>query len=78
VYPKATLTQREVVARDKAGNRNPDFPHDGRCKSGHSVPPGTRFFHVSGPALPEEFWGVYCEPCLVVANKMARKQKQVT
>lgn len=75
IPPKATLTMGEVVATFKDGTPNPKFPHDGQCKSGHKAPPGTRFFAVSGPVLPKERWGIYCEPCLIVANKMAAKQR---
>jgi hypothetical protein len=71
---KATLTQKEIIPYNK-NTLNPHFPHDGQCKSGHRVPPGTRFFYVSGSVLPKKYWGIYCEPCLKVANKLAQKQK---
>ena len=72
---KASLTISEVVADNADGTKNSSFPHDGRCKSGHEVPPGTRFFVVSGVALSKARWGIYCEPCLIVANKLVRDRQ---
>lgn len=74
--PKATLTQKEIVPYNKTGKLNPHFPHDGQCKSGHRVPPGTRFFYVSGSVLPKKRWGIYCEICLKIANKIAQKRQK--
>ena len=48
---------------------NPDFPKDRRCKSGHVAPEGTRFFATSGKAMAKDRSGLYCELCLIVANK---------
>ena len=54
---------------------NPDFPKDRACKSGHVAPEGTRFFATSGTALAKERYGLYCELCLMVANKHRRLVK---
>jgi hypothetical protein len=70
------MTQGEVVPRLKDGRPNPDFPHDGLCKTGHIAPPGTRFFQVSGKVVPKNVVGVYCEHCLAVANRMSRLAKE--
>lgn len=75
MFLKPTLTQREITAYYKSGKLNPHFPHDGQCKSGHRAPPNMRFFHVSGSALPKKHWGIYCEACLKVANKIVQRQK---
>lgn len=76
---KATMTQSEVplLVKDRQGNlvENPDYPMDGQCKSGHVVPIGTRFFLVSGSVVPEEVAGLYCEPCLIVANTISHHEK---
>ena len=55
---------------------NPQFPHDGKCSSGHYAPEGTRFFAVSGETLEASRTGIYCEPCLIVANKLAALKKE--
>ena len=73
---KPSLTISEVTATHQDGTPDLQFPTDGRCKSGHGVPPGTRFFMVSGETLPRLKWGVYCEPCLIVANKMAKSKRE--
>lgn len=58
----------------------------GWCDSGHKPPPlfrregpdspelPMRFFHVNVPC--KNVAGTYCEPCLIVANHMARLKKQ--
>lgn len=54
------------------------------CDSGHKAP---ALFRRTGPESPEEptrffrvncpnLKGIYCEPCLIVANHMARLKKQ--
>ena len=59
-------------------------PLNGWCSSGHTAP---KLFRNQGPGSPEEptrFFlvkhkdvrGIYCEPCLIVANHMARLKKQ--
>jgi hypothetical protein len=56
-----------------------DPPHSRWCQGvGHVVPADakfqgkdTRFFHVSGDGIDK----VVCEPCLTVANAMARRKK---
>ena len=61
-----------------------DPPINGLCASGHKAPETfrregpdspelpTRFFHVHTPTLS----GIYCEPCLIIANHTARLKKQ--
>jgi hypothetical protein len=63
-----------------------DAPLTGWCSSGHRVDPKglwsregpgglmepIRFFQASGKGLD----GIYCEPCLVVANALARENKK--
>ena len=73
---KVDLTLSEQLPANDKGKPNPLYPSDGCCKSGHPTPSGTRFFHVSGKVLPKVFWGTYCEPCLIVANRLAAKRKQ--
>jgi hypothetical protein len=61
-------------------------PPDGYwCDSGHVASktfrrngPGTeeeptKFFKVSGPNIPG---GIFCEPCLIIANHLAKKKKE--
>lgn len=54
------------------------------CDSGHKAP---ELFRRTGPESPEEptrffrvccssLTGIYCEPCLIVANHMGRLKKQ--
>lgn len=62
---------------------SPEYPENLWCKSGHyasktleidgEIKP-MRFVLVSGPKLPEQYHGLYCEGCLILANKMARKR----
>ena len=63
----ADLTQKEV-----------DAPPDRYCSSGHNLGvlaayrnKPVRFFQVSGKGVD----GVYCEPCLVLANYVARRKR---
>lgn len=70
---KADLTQREV---------DPPFNH--WCSCGHaaplffkrsgpnSTPEPTRFFQVDGPNIS----GIYCEPCLIIANFASFQNKK--
>jgi hypothetical protein len=46
------------------------------CKSGHKAGEEVRFFHLSGETFPKERWGVYCEDCLIAANKLLRQMKE--
>jgi len=77
--PKADLTFGEIpqYVRNRGGKmvQNPDYPPDGMCKTGHLVP-GARFFAVSGPALPPNFHGVYCDACVAVANRLAARNRK--
>ena len=70
---KVDLSQGEIpeylVSRDGTKRPNPDYPVSLICKSGHKAPPHTRFFAVSGSTLSEDRKGLYCELCLIVANK---------
>ena len=75
MLPKPDLTFKEV---------NP--PHKRWCTSGHEAPemfaregPGTektltRFFRVSN-TNNKDVNGTYCEPCVIVANALARKNR---
>lgn len=76
MFPKFNLSQDEVPPFLKNGDPNPEFPHDGKCKSGHIAPPGTRFFKVYGESMAPGRAGTYCEPCLIVANKRHRRRKE--
>jgi hypothetical protein len=73
---KADLTQGEIPrrVRDKEGvwHLNVNFPHEGQCKTGHrwAAPRTTRFFHLVGDVLGENQNGIYCEPCLIITNKI--------
>lgn len=70
------MTVREVPA-----------PFTLRCRSGHVAPElfrrtgtkgpeePTKFFRVSSDTHPEVD-GVYCEPCLIVANAMAGPKRR--
>ena len=81
---KVTMVQGEVpyYLFDEDGNRlgiNPEYPHHGRCKSGHTLDrtgPDVRFFAISGKVVPKHVEGVYCEHCLSVANRMSALDKQ--
>jgi hypothetical protein len=35
-----------------------------------------RFIHVSGEAIDPRYQGIYCEKCLVLANKMAKSKRK--
>ena len=67
---------RRIQRRPGEFRLNPDFPHDGRCAGGHfpAPPVETRFFHVfarEGSTIAEILSpGIYCEWCLIVANKL--------
>jgi hypothetical protein len=61
---KADLTFSEVSS-----------PPDNMCKSGHVAGVGERFFKASGPNLPRERWGVYCNTCIMIARKLADKRE---
>lgn len=74
---KISLTINEVAPVNNRGVVNPQYPADGLCKSGHRVP-GARFFMVTGPALPPERWGVYCECCIAAANALLEKKRKET
>lgn len=75
-----TLIQGEIplLIRNRDGDMvpNPKYPSDCRCKSGHVVPHGTRFFAVAGKVVSAAAEGVYCEFCLQVANKMGALLKK--
>ena len=74
MLPKADLVIREVSP-----------PHEFWCKSGHKAPAEfhregerqpaqpTKFFQIKSKAHPEAN-GIYCEPCLVIANAMQRNE----
>lgn len=55
---------------------NPEYPHDRMCKSGHKAK-SKRFFKVTGRVLSKDYWGTYCEDCIIIANELARKMKKV-
>jgi len=73
---EADIIQEEVKA-----------PLNRWCSCGHFAPETfkrggadtpaepTRFFLISGK-VDREIKGIYCEPCLVIANHMARLKKQ--
>jgi len=56
----------------------------GWCDSGHQAPATFRREGPGSPELPIRFFsvsglnmhGIYCEPCLIVANHLARLKKQ--
>jgi len=72
MFEQADLTVKEVVA-----------PESLCCRSGHTAPSmfrregtmapeePTRFFQVVSTQRPD-INGVYCEPCLIIANAMAK------
>lgn len=70
------LTQSEIPRLLKDDEPNPQYPENLMCKSGHACRPGTRFFRVTGPVLPVDRHGVYCEQCLIIANAIARAKKE--
>ena len=58
-----------------------------RCHSGHEAPSMFRRLGTKAPEEPTKFFqvtssnnpqvnGVYCEPCLIVANAMSRQEKE--
>ena len=68
---RANLTLKEV-----------DRPHDGVCDCGHVAPEEFRRNGSDSEAEPTKFFkcsglinGVYCEPCLIIINHMARLKK---
>lgn len=74
MIPHADMVVREVLP-----------PPGLQCRSGHVAPEkfrraGTmapeepiKFFQISSAYHPEVN-GVYCEPCMIIANAMARKK----
>jgi hypothetical protein len=72
---RADMTVKEVTP-----------PQGLSCRSGHTAPAKfrragtmapeepTKFFQVSSSGNPEVN-GVYCEPCLIIANAMAHKTR---
>lgn len=61
-------------------------PHDLQCKSGHAAPKMFRRAGLTAPEEPTRFFqvstshdphvnGVYCEPCLIIANAMSTKNQ---
>lgn len=61
-------------------------PHGFLCRSGHEAPKLFRRLGTKAPEEPTKFFqvsslknpqvnGVYCEPCLIVANEMSRQEK---
>lgn len=69
----ADLEQEEVEA-----------PLNNWCASGHQAP---KYFRREGPGTPElttrfffvkghNICGIYCEPCLAIANHIAKLKKQ--
>jgi hypothetical protein len=74
LFAKADLTFKEV-----------DPPPGHWCKSGHTAPTTfrregkdredepTKFFQVSSDKMPE-INGVYCEPCIIIANATNRQE----
>lgn len=76
---KASLVINEVLPYYEANpsSSNPTYPKDKMCKSGHLTPDGVRFFQVSGDTLSKDRWGVYCELCLKVANRMIDRKRKL-
>jgi len=76
ITAKPDLTMKEVPP-----------PHNRWCQAGHCAPDRfaregtgsalepTRFFQVGSKANPNVN-GVYCEPCLIIANYGARKTRE--
>lgn len=76
MQPKANLQVKQVAATQ------------GRwCSSGHMAPESWSREGAGTPLLPMQFFqvssasdhgvsGTYCEPCLMVANAMARQKKR--
>jgi ribosomal protein L34E len=76
--PEVTLVQSEELPFDDEGEPNPRY---GQCKAGDECvrddpKEETRYFMMAGKALQRAYWGVYCEPCLEKAGRMARDQKK--
>lgn len=77
MIPKADFAAKEVPT-----------PINHWCKSGHQAPATfrrggtlaaeepTKFFSVISRQLPE-INGVYCEPCLIIANAMQRGELKI-
>jgi len=60
-------------------------PPDYRCSSGHKAPATFRLGGAGTPEAPIRFFeiykdnkslGVFCEPCLIIANYVARQKKK--
>jgi hypothetical protein len=76
MQPKADLQVKQVPAT-----------HGRWCSSGHTAPESWSREGRGTPPLPTAFFqvtgvgdhnvrGIYCEPCLMVANAMARQKKR--
>lgn len=51
-------------------------PEDRYCISGHYAPDEELWWEVSGAALPKSRHGIYCNACIVAANKRKEELKQ--
>jgi hypothetical protein len=77
MFTRADLTVKEVPS-----------PANLCCRSGHVAPETfrregmlgpdepTKFFHVVSNQNPE-INGVYCEPCLIIANAMSKNKMRI-
>jgi len=60
-----------------------ETPPERWCSSGHIAPELFKLYGADGIEAPTRFFlivgnginGIFCEPCLCVANAMARKKK---
>lgn len=75
---KTSLTQVLVTTTHSS------YPKDLWCKAGHTANPRItvdgvdqpmRFLNVFGDVLDKKYHGIYCENCLIIANKMAKEPK---
>lgn len=78
MFGKVGIVQKVLAPEEEPENR--------WCKSGHTAPDEwtpkgadeprpCRMVAISGPDIPEHLAGVYCEPCIATANKIARHKK---
>ena len=60
-------------------------PYEHRCSSGHKAPENFKLEGAHGQETPTRFFeiykgseylGIFCEPCLIISNYIARQKKK--
>jgi hypothetical protein len=76
MFLKPSITVSEQPPSDRDGRLNPFYPKDLKCRSGHVVSPGIKFYRISGDGLDKAYWGTYCEYCLKLVHMLVERKKK--